>query len=194
MKNKLTPPTVTLESSSDSEEKVRCPPATAAGGQTLLEAQRIPKPGGRGWDTHRRAARWGAEQPPNGPGAGCPRPSAQPLTGARGVQTERWHVPPWKTGDGGPLQATPGTSLQRSAQRPLTPTAADTPERHQWHHWAVALAEVYGSSLTGQPGSSHHQTLRFIMNSLMPLKGQKPRKSHGAQKTEESHSQLINLN
>ena len=55
-KDKLTPPTVTLESSSDSEEKVRCPLATA-GGQTLLEAQRIPKPGGRGWDTHRRAAR-----------------------------------------------------------------------------------------------------------------------------------------
>ena len=128
------------------------------------------------------------------PGGRMPKARAQPLTGARGVQTEGSTCHRGRQVTGGPLQATPGTSLQRPAQRPLTPTAADTPKRHQWHHWAVALAEVYRSSLTGQAGSSHHQTMRFIMNSLMPLKGQKPRKSHGAQKMEESHSQLIKLN
>lgn len=162
-KDKETPPTATLESSSDSQRR-GCEPSATAAGQSLLPRPACPSLGGGGWDTHPRSSRVRVGQPPNGPGA-------------RSVQTEGRMCHGGKIGDRGvPLQATQAPAFREqhsdcSLQQLRIHPKGSNGTTGQW------LAEVYGSSLTGVARQLSLSNTEVYYEQLMPLKGQETRKS-----------------
>lgn len=93
------------------------------------------------------------------------------LTGARGVQTEG------STCRGG--RRVTGVHSRHLSSEPSTEAAHSHSRRYTRKVPTAPLGSGFGGGLQIITNSvamqlSQHQTLRFITNSLMPLKGQKP--------------------